>query len=235
MRIHHALAIVLLGCSLGCVGKQPPKSDKAKTEAKAAAQPADGPHPGLLDPTKATETAPDLFKVKFETTKGDVVLEIHRDWAPNGADRFYNLVRVGFFEHVAFFRAMKGFMVQFGMSGTPDVQKAWNAHPLQDDPVKESNKPGYITFAKKGTPNSRTTQMFINYGNNANLDGMGFAPFGKVVEGMDVVNNLYTGYGEGAPRGKGPNQMLIERQGNTYLEKDFPELDWLEKATILED
>lgn len=230
MRIHHVLAIVLLGCPLGCVGKQAPKSDE--TEPKAA---AGSPHPGLLDPTQANEQAPAQYKVKFETTKGTVVIEVNRDWAPNGADRFYNLVKVGFFEHVAFFRAMKGFMVQFGMSGTPAVQKAWNEHPLPDDPVKESNKPGYVTFAKKNNPNSRTTQVFINYRDNSNLDGMGFAPIGKVVEGMDVVNSFYTDYGEGAPRGKGPNQMLIERQGNSYLEKDFPKLDWLEKASILEE
>ena len=191
------------------------------------------PHPGLLDPSQAKEQAPAEFSVELETTKGKVVIEVHRDWAPEGADRFYNMVKVGFFEHVAFFRAIDGFMVQFGMSGTPEVQKAWNEHPLTDDPVKESNKPGYVTFAKKGTPNSRTTQMFINYGDNANLDKMGFAPFGKVIEGMDVVNNLYKGYGEGAPRGKGPNQMLIEKQGNAYLEKEFPELDWIEKATIV--
>ncbi len=216
--------------------KAPAKPAAKKAPAKPAAkpQPAGKSHPGLLDPSKATETAPGLFKVKLETTKGDVVLEVHRDWAPLGADRFYNMVKVGFFQHVAFFRAIDGFMVQFGMNGTPEVQKAWNEFPLEDDPVKESNKPGYITFAKKGTPNSRTTQMFINFRDNKQLDGMGFAPFGKVVEGMDVVNSLYKGYGEGAPRGKGPNQMLIEKDGNAYLEKDFPELDWIEKATILE-
>ncbi|MCA9705531.1 MAG: peptidylprolyl isomerase [Myxococcales bacterium] len=225
MRISLALALALLACPLGCIGKQPPKADQTA--------PA-GPQPGLLDPTQANEQAPDLYKVELDTTKGKVVIEVHRDWAPKGADRFYNLVKVGFFDQVAFFRAIDGFMVQFGMSGNPAAQQAWNEHPLEDDPVKESNTPGMVTFAKKGIPNSRTTQVFINYGNNANLDPMGFAPFGKVVEGMDVVQSFYTGYGEGAPRGKGPNQMLMEKQGNPYLEKQFPKLDWLRKATIVE-
>lgn len=232
MRIAHALAILALGCTLGCTGKQGAPDANPKAAPVAATQP--GGSPALLDPSLATEQAPDVYRVRLETTKGDVVLELRRAWSPNGADRFYNLVKAGFFENVAFFRAIDGFMVQFGMSGEPAVQRAWNAYSIPDDPAGQSNKRGYITFAKKGTPNSRTTQVFINYKDNAMLDSMGFTPFGEVVEGMDIVDSLYKGYGEGAPKGQGPNQMLIEREGNAYLERDFPQLDWLKKATIVE-
>jgi peptidyl-prolyl cis-trans isomerase A (cyclophilin A) len=184
-----------------------------------------------MDPSKANEKAPNLYKAKFETTKGDFVVEVHRDWAPNGADRFYNLVKSGFFDGTKFFRAIDEFMVQWGINGDPTISAAWREAKIKDDPVKESNKPGYITFATSG-PDSRTSQVFINYGDNNRLDGMGFAPFGKIVQGMDVVNNLYKGYGEGAPRGNGPNQGQIQTQGNAYLEKDFPKLDAVKKATI---
>jgi peptidyl-prolyl cis-trans isomerase A (cyclophilin A) len=231
MRIAHALAILALGCTLGCTGKQAAPDTKAKTAPVSAAEP--GGSPALLDPSLATEQAPDVYRVRLSTTKGDVVLELRRAWSPQGADRFYNLVKAGFFENVAFFRAIDGFMVQFGMSGEPSVQKAWNAYPIPDDePAGHSNKRGYITFAKKGTPNSRTTQVFINYKDNTMLDSMGFTPFGEVVEGMDIVDSFYKGYGEGAPKGKGPNQMLLEREGNAYLEREFPELDWLKRAVI---
>ena len=235
MRIAHALAIFALGCTLGCTNKQPAGNADAKAgTAPAAAQPAGG-SPALLDPSLAQEQAPDTYRVQLDTTKGKVVIEVHREWSPQGADRFYNLVKAGFFERVAFFRAIEGFMVQFGMSGTPAVQQAWNAYPIPDDPsAGQTNKRGYITFAKKGTPNSRTTQVFINYRDNVALDSMGFTPFGEVVEGMDVIDGLYKGYGEGAPKGKGPNQMIIEREGNAYLERDFPELDYVEKATIVQ-
>lgn len=238
MRIAHALAILVLGCTLGCTNKQPAGAADAKAGATptAAAQ-ASGGSPALLDPSLAKEQAPATYRVRLETTKGNVVLELHRDWSPEGADRFYNLVKAGFFEHVAFFRALDDFMVQFGMSGEPAVQRAWNAYPIPDDPAAgHSNERGTITFAKKGTPNSRTTQVFINIKQqgNAALDSMGFTPFGKVVEGMDVVDSFYRGYGEGAPKGPGPNQMLIEKEGNAYLERDFPKLDWLEKAVLVE-
>jgi peptidyl-prolyl cis-trans isomerase A (cyclophilin A) len=231
MRIAHALAILAFGLALGCTDKQPAPSADAKA-APVATQP--GGSPALLDPSLATEQAPDVFRVRLETTKGNVVLELRRDWSPQGADRFYNLVKAGFFEHVAFFRAIDGFMVQFGMSGEPSVQRAWNAYPIPDDPPGQSNKRGYITFAKKNTPNSRTTQVFINYKDNAMLDKMGFTPFGEVVEGMDVIDGLYKGYGEGAPKGTGPDQMRMEREGNDYLEREFPKLDWVEKAVLLE-
>lgn len=190
--------------------------------------------PKLLDPSKATETAPDQYKVKFETTAGDFVIEVERKLSPNGADRFYNLVKVGFFDDVAFFRAIEGFMVQFGLHGQPEVNKVWRGAQIDDDPVTGSNKRGTVTFAKQNRPNTRTTQVFINFSDNANLDDMGFSPFGKVVEGMDVVDEIHTGYGEGAPRGRGPSQGRIQGEGNAYLKKDFPELDYVKTASIME-
>lgn len=243
MRIRAVLVTLVLGSALGCYPKQAPSQGDGAPQQQAAPgqQPANaGPHPALLDPSKATEQAPPVYKVKLETTKGDVVLELHRSWAPNGADRFYNLVKIGYLDDVAFFRAMKGFMVQFGMHGDPKVTAAWNAAMLQDDPVKESNVRGSITFAMRG-PNTRTTQLFINLVDNngkgerpVDLDKMSFAPFGKVVEGMEVIDALYTGYGEGAPRGKGPDQRRITTEGNPYLRSDFPELDYIKKATLLD-
>lgn len=188
--------------------------------------------PPLMNPAKATETAPDKFKVKFVTTKGDVLVEVDRAWAPKGADRFYNLVKIGYFTDVAFFRNVPKFMVQFGIHGDSKVNDAWRMARIDDDTPKESNKRGFVTFATSG-PNSRTVQMFINHGDNTMLDSQGFAPFGKVVKGMEVVDKLYDGYGEGAPRGQGPNQMLIQSQGNAYLKKDFPKLDYVKKAEIV--
>lgn len=192
-------------------------------------------HPALLDPSKATETAPNTYKVKFETTAGDFTVKVNRAWAPNGADRFYNLVKIGYYDDgIALFRVIDGFMAQFGIHGNPEVNTKWREARIDDDPVKESNTRGKLTFATAG-PNTRTTQLFINFGNNASLDGQGFAPFGEVIDGgMDTVDNFHKGYGEGAPRGRGPNQGLVQQKGNEYLKKDFPELDYIEKATIVE-
>jgi len=184
-------------------------------------------------PASPTQQTPDTFRVKMETTKGDVIVEVHREWAPLGADRFYNLVDAGFYNDVAFFRAIAGFMVQFGISGDPKLQRTWNASPIADDPVMQSNLRGYVTFAKKSAPNSRTTQIFVNYKDNVNLDAMGFAPFGQVVEGMDVLDSLYKGYGEGGPRGKGPIQPMMESRGNAYLKESFPKLDYVRTATVV--
>jgi peptidyl-prolyl cis-trans isomerase A (cyclophilin A) len=181
-----------------------------------------------------TATAPDAYRVRFETSAGDFVVQVQRSLSPNGADRFYNLVRNGFYDGVRFFRVIDGFMAQFGMHGDPQVTTAWRAAPIQDDPVAASNTRGMVTFAMTGQPNSRTTQVFINYRDNSNLDAMGFAPFGEVVEGMDVVDQLHSGYGEGAPNGSGPSQAQIQAQGNEYLEQEFPELDYIESATIVE-
>jgi peptidyl-prolyl cis-trans isomerase A (cyclophilin A) len=188
-------------------------------------------HPDLLDPSKATAKAPDVFKATFTTTKGDFVVEVHRDWSPSGADRFYNLVKMGFYDDTRFFRAVDGFMVQFGLSGDPAVNAKWQSSNVEDDPVKQSNKPGFITFAQRGTPNTRSTQVFINYGDNARLDAT-FEPFGRVVAGMDVVGALYKGYGEGAPMGAGPDQGRIQSQGNAYLDAQFPKLDAIKHAEI---
>ena len=178
-----------------------------------------------------SEQAPPTYKVKFETSKGNIVVEVHRDWAPKGADRFYNLVKSGFYNDVRFFRVISGFMAQFGISGNPQTMTEWRDKPIQDDPVKQSNKRGMLTFAMAG-PNTRTTQVFISYADNSRLDDMGFSPLGQVVSGMDVVDKLYSGYGEGAPRGSGPSQGLLQQQGNAYLKKDFPKLDYIKKATI---
>ncbi len=185
----------------------------------------------LKNPAALNEKAPDTYKAKFDTSKGAFVIEVHRDWAPRGADRFYNLVKNGFYDDCRFFRVLDGFMAQIGINGNPAVQAVWRDARIQDDPVKESNKKGYASFATAGA-NTRTTQFFINYGDNTNLDRSGFAPFGQVVSGMDVVEKLYSGYGEGGPRGKGPEQGKIQSEGNEYLTKDFPKLDYVKKATI---
>jgi peptidyl-prolyl cis-trans isomerase A (cyclophilin A) len=209
-----------------------PEKPAAAAPAEAATGTAGAPNAKLLDPASATEQAPGTFKVKFATSKGDIVLEVHRDWAPKGADRFYNLVKMGFFDNARFFRAIDGFMVQFGLNGDPAVNAKWREARIDDDPVKESNKRGYATFATSGA-NSRTTQMFINFNDNRTLDAMGFAPFGKVVEGLDVLDSLYKGYGEGAPMGAGPSQGRIQTEGNEYLTRDFPKLDFIKEAKLL--
>ncbi len=181
----------------------------------------------LLDPGQADERAPDQYRVRLKTTKGDIVLSLTRNWAPRGVDRFYNLVRIGYFEELAFFRVIEGFMVQFGINGDHKVNDAWATARIKDDPVKESYLRGFLSFATAG-PNTRTTQLFINFGNNASLDQMGFAPIGEVVEGMEVVDSIYSGYGEG------PAQARIKAEGNPYLKKGFPKLDYIQGASIVE-
>ena len=177
------------------------------------------------------DQAPATYKVKLDTSKGVVVIDVNRAWAPKGADRFYNLVKSGFFDNARFFRVISGFMVQFGIAGDPKVQAPWREVQIADDPVTQSNKRGYITFATAG-PNTRTTQVFINFADNARLDRSGFAPFGMVSSGMNVVDQLYSGYGEGAPNGAGPEQGRIQTEGNAYLTRSFPNLDYIKKATI---
>ena len=185
----------------------------------------------LSNPAALKETAPATYKARFDTSKGAFVIEVRRDWAPNGADRFFNLVKNGFYDNVRFFRVISGFMVQFGISGDPNLSAQWRVAQLRDDPVKQSNRRGTITYAMAG-PNTRTTQVFINFADNSGLDGQGFSPFGQVASGMNIVDSLFSGYGEGAPRGKGPDQGRIQREGNAYLTKDFPNLDYVKKATI---
>ena len=191
----------------------------------ALAQGVDVSKAKLRNPAQLTEQAPEKYKAKFDTSKGAFVVEVHRDWAPKGADRFYNLVKNGFFEDARFFRVVPDFMVQFGLNGDPNIQKNWANANIQDDPVKQSNKRGYITFATRGA-NTRTTQLFVNFKDNASLDRQGFAPFGEVTSGMDVVDKINSQYGER------PNQGSIQAEGNGYLNKEFPKLDYIKKATI---
>jgi len=174
--------------------------------------------------TSPTPAAPD-FKVRFDTSKGPIVVVVHPGWAPKGADRFAELVKTGFFDDARFFRIVKGFIVQFGIAKDPQVEAKWREQALDDDPVRQGNTRGTITFATRG-PNTRTTQLFINLGNNQGLDGQGFAPFGQVVEGMEIVDHLYDGYGEA------PQQPRIETEGNHYLERDFPQLDFIKTAKV---
>ena len=181
----------------------------------------------LRNPATLTAKAPAMYKAKFDTSAGVFVIQVHRDWAPLGADRFYNLVSNGFYDDVRFFRVLDGFMAQFGMHGNPGIQAAWRNQQLKDDPVKQTNKRGYVSFATAG-PNTRTTQVFINFEDNAALDKQGFAPFGEVVEGMAVVDKLYSGYG----RNNVPDQGRITAEGNAYLMKSYPKLDYIKKATI---
>ncbi|TAK50120.1 MAG: peptidylprolyl isomerase [Xanthobacteraceae bacterium] len=188
--------------------------------------------PPLANPAALTEQAPATFKVQFDTTKGPFVVEVRREWAPNGADRFYNLVKNGFFDDTRFFRVISGFMVQFGIHGNSQIAAQWRTARITDDPVKQSNKRGTITYATSG-PHSRTTQVFINFADNTSLDRQGFAPFGQVVSGMSVVDALNAEYGEGAPGGRGPNQMRIQMEGNAYLNAEFPKLDGIRKATLV--
>ena len=184
------------------------------------------------DKNAISTPAPDSFKVAVETSKGTFTILAHRAWAPLGVDRFYHLVRLGFFDDTRFFRVLPGFMAQFGISGDPRVNAGWEPLTIQDDSVKQTNKRGMVTFAKTGMPNSRSTQLFINYGNNANLDAMGFAPIGEVIDGMAVVDSLYAEYGEGAPGGNGPDQTRMAADGNAYLAQNFPKLDFIRRARI---
>jgi len=200
--------------------------------ATPTAAPAPSAGASLLDPSRATERAPDRFRVRFETTKGPFVIEVKREWAPRGADRFYNLVRAGYYDDVAFFRVIDGFMVQFGINGDPRVNAAWQGARIPDDPVTQSNRRGMVTYAMAG-PDTRTTQLFINFGDNKGLDSQGFAPFGGVVEGLAVVDSLYSGYGEGAPRGMGPDQGRAQAEGNAYLRGSFPRMDFVRTARVV--
>ncbi len=220
MSVFRSLAVVLFICLL---------AGSAATPAAAQAPAFDQ---ALLKPGSLTEKAPEVYEVKFETTKGDFVVKVTRAWAPNGADRFYNLVKHGYYNGAAFFRVLDGFMSQFGINANPQVNAAWQVAAIKDDPVKKSNTRGFITYAMGG-PNTRTTQLFINYANNARLDADGFSPFGEVTKGMGIVDSLYSGYGEGAPSGRGPRQDLIQSRGSAYLEKEFPKLDTIKSATLV--
>ncbi len=190
--------------------------------------------PALLHPAMLKAQAPAVYEVRFTTTKGDFVVQVTRAWAPLGADRFYNLVKHGFFTDASFFRVVPGFVVQFGISADPEISAAWETATIKDDPVRGSNKAGYITYAMGG-PNTRTTQVFINLRDNgSSLDSMGFAPFGQVTSGMEVVERLYSGYGD-LPEmgGRGPSEDAIAKRGKAYLDKNFPLLDGIKRAIVV--
>ena len=232
---------LLIVCIAGAaLAQQPPAKAPAKGSATPAA-PAPAkmtpPSAALLNPANWKAKAPDLYRIKFATTHGDFVVEVHRDWAPVGADRLYNLVKAKFFTDSAFYRFVPGFIVQFGIPASPAVTKAWENATIKDDPVKESNKKGTITFAKPDLPNHRTNDFFINLRDNgSSLDSQGFAPLGTVTEGMDVVEGLYSGYGEMkgmGPTANGPDQQQVQMQGKPYLDKNFPKLDSIKSATII--
>ncbi|MEO7201717.1 MAG: peptidylprolyl isomerase [Candidatus Tumulicola sp.] len=183
------------------------------------------PSPKIFHPTALTAKAPAKYNVAFKTTAGSFVVEVDRSWAPQGADRFYNLVRYGFYNGATFFRVVPHFVIQFGLSPNPKINAAWTDADLHDDPVKGSNKTGYLSFASAG-PNTRTTQVFVNLADNARLDAMGFAPFGKVISGMNAVSKIFAGYGEQ------PDQNEITSEGKAYTDKSYPKLDKIESATI---
>ena len=213
-RVLYGAAGLMLASAVAFAGQADPKIDKLK------------------NPAAFTETAPVTYKVKFDTSKGPFVITVHRDWAPLGADRLFNLVKAGFYDDVRFFRVIPGFMAQFGIHGRPSVMEAWRPARIKDDAVKQSNLRGYVTFATSG-PNTRTTQLFVNFRDNAGLDKQGFAPVGQITAGMDIVDQLYDGYGEGAPRGKGPDQGAMQTEGNAYLAKGFPKLDFIKSAELV--
>ncbi len=214
--------ISLLACGIA-LAQTPAAPKSAPPVAKKAAPVA---APDLLKPATLKARAPEVYKVKFVTTKGDVVIQVNRAWAPLGADRFYNLVKYGFYKDAAFFRIVPRFVAQFGIAARPDVSAAWDHAYIIDDRVTQSNKRGTLTFATAG-PNTRTTQIFINFSDNASLDTQGFAPFGEVTEGMDIVDKFFAGYGES------PDQGRITAFGKAYLDKSFPNLDRIVNATIM--
>ena len=221
------LLMAIVACGVA-VAQTKTGGDKTGAAKKAPAA------PNLLNPSSMRARAPETYKVKFTTTKGDVIIQVNRGWAPLGADRFYNLVRGGFYKDAAFFRVLPRFMAQFGISARPEVSEAWENAKILDDRVLQSNKRGTVTFATAG-PNTRTTQVFINFADNAFLDSMGFAPFGQVIQGMEVVDQFYSGYGEGAPSGRGPDQGRLTQQGKAYLDRSFPQLDRIVNAAIVTD
>jgi peptidyl-prolyl cis-trans isomerase A (cyclophilin A) len=213
---------------------QAPASKSATSKGTSSKTGTPAARPSLMNPASLRAKAPDVFQAQFTTTKGDFVVEVHREWSPHGADRFYNLVKAGFFDGVAFYRVHPGFMVQFGISPKPAISKAWDNANIPDDPVVGSNKRGFITYAMSSNPNSRSTQVFINFKDNAFLDPQHFAPFGQITSGMEVVDMLYSDYGEIPPMGgKGPDPDKLENEGDAYLVKNFPMIDKIKTAKIL--
>ncbi len=201
--------LALTGCS----------SEDTKSAVNSRPKPIDGP-------------VPEVFHVKLDTSKGMIDIEVHRDWAPAGGLHFYQLVKNGFYDNARFFRVVRGFVVQFGINGDPQTNAMWASATLPDDPAKEHNVTGTVTYAMRG-PGTRNTQLFINLADNRkSLDSQGFAPIGKVVDGMPVVLDLYSSYGDMPPSGQGPDPVRLQQQGNDYLDTHFPRLDFIKKATV---
>ena len=213
------------------IAKPKPAPQAAPSPAKKPELPTLAPNPKLLSPSDAKAKAPETFAVEFTTTKGPFIMDVTRKWAPQGADRFYNLIKIGFYRNVAFFRVIDGFMAQIGIHGDPKVSAAWKNANIEDDPVTQKNTRGMVSYATAG-PGTRTTQFFINFGDNSKLDGMGFAPFAKVRD-MTTVEKIYKQYGEGAPRGRGPSQGTMTAEGNSYLRRAFPLMDYVLDAKIV--
>lgn len=236
----------MLACASHAAAQAPPSQAPTQPKSSAAPKSTAAAHSGtpaprssydrtLLRPALLKEKAPDTYQVKFTTTRGDFVVTVTRAWAPLGADRFYNLVKHHFFDNTSFFRVVPGFVVQFGISAYAPVSAAWTKATIKDDAVVQSNTRGYLTFATGG-PGTRTTQVFINLGDNSRLDhepSGPFAPFAQVTDGMSVVDMLYSGYGDGPPRGRGPDQDELEKQGKAYLDKGFPQLDSIKTAAFV--
>ncbi|HJN77146.1 MAG TPA: peptidylprolyl isomerase [Myxococcota bacterium] len=229
---------MLLSLLLSCSGQPEPTSvpvakdgePRIEKPATPAAEP-EVPTASVPTPADWNATAPANFDAVFETSKGSFTVSVDRSWSPTGADRFYNLVDNGYYDDIAFFRNIDGFMVQFGIHGDPAFNTVWKDASILDDAVTKSNRRTFVSFATSGK-NSRTTQIFINFGDNSSLDGMGFSPFGQITDGMEVVDSLYNGYGEGSPRGRGPDQGKLQKMGNAYLKTEFPKLDYVTQASI---
>ncbi|MEO0586813.1 MAG: peptidylprolyl isomerase [Planctomycetota bacterium] len=225
----------IIGCAAAVLAAGPVLADEAAADAPASQAQTAAPEPTPAVPDKALlmnpndpafkENAPQTSTITVKTTRGDVTIELYRDWAPQGVDRFYNLASAGYFNDAAFFRIVPDFIVQFGIHADPEVAGKWREARFPDDPVTQTNARGTLTFATAG-PNTRTTQMFINLKDNAFLDGQGFSPIGKVTEGMDVVEALYAGYGER------PDQFQIQTRGKAYLDEQFPKLDKIESTAV---
>jgi peptidyl-prolyl cis-trans isomerase A (cyclophilin A) len=225
--MRHAICVfALAGACAAC------RNDPCGGRPPASALPTDHVllHP---DRPELRVVPPDTFDVRFETTEGDISVRIYRAWAPLGAYRFYNLVRHGFYDGSRFFRVLPGFAAQFGLSGQPEIDRVWLEQPLPDDPRNEANLAGTLAFATAG-PDTRSTQLFFNYRDNPGLDDTGFTPFGRITAGTDVLLRLYSGYGELQPGGRGPDYGCILSHGNRYLDRRYPELDYIRTARVLE-
>jgi peptidyl-prolyl cis-trans isomerase A (cyclophilin A) len=227
--------LMILAAALVLVAACGKDEEEAVSRTKLAkSEPAAPVEGSLLSPPKEDLKAPAKYAVAFETTKGEVVVDVERELSPHGADRIYTMVKLGYFEDLAFFRVVSGFMAQVGIHGDPAVNEVWRERTIPDDPVKASNVRGAVTFAQSSMPNSRSTQIFFNFRDNSRLDRMRFAPFGTVRD-MGPIDALYSGYGEGAPMGRGPAQGRVQTEGNKYLAAEFPELDYIKSARILEE